>query len=293
MKKQYNHYFILFLLALIWGSSFILMKRGLDAYSDVQVAALRLFIAFLSLLPFMFKALKKVKRNQILPLAIAGILGNGIPAFLFTRAQTTLESSFVGILNSLTPIFTLLLGIYFFKTKPSKINILGIIIGFIGALLLYSSDISEVTTINIGVLLIVLACFFYGTSVNIIRKYLTDLDSISISAVAFLFVGPFAGFYIFTTDFLEIATTTNQGLISLGYIIILAVIGTSFSLVLFNKLIKDTSSIFATSVTYLIPVVALMWGLLENEQIKNEHYIGVVIILCGVYLVNKKKFIPK
>ena len=293
MKKQYNHYFILVLLAIIWGSSFILMKRGLDAYSDVQVAALRLFIAFLSLLPFMFKALKKVKRNQILPLAIAGILGNGIPAFLFTRAQTTLESSFVGILNSLTPIFTLLLGIYFFKTKPSKINILGIIIGFIGALLLYSSEISEVTTINIGVLLIVLACFFYGTSVNVIRKYLTDLDSISISSVAFLFVGPFAGFYIFTTDFLEIATTTNQGLISLGYIIILAVIGTSFSLVLFNKLIKDTSSIFATSVTYLIPVVALMWGLLENEQIKNEHYIGVVIILCGVYLVNKKKFIPK
>ena len=293
MKKQYNHYFILALLAIIWGSSFILMKRGLDAYSDVQVAALRLFIAFLSLLPFMFKALKKVKRNQILPLAIAGILGNGIPAFLFTRAQTTLESSFVGILNSLTPIFTLLLGIYFFKTKPSKINILGIIIGFIGALLLYSSEISEVTTINIGVLLIVLACFFYGTSVNVIRKYLTDLDSISISAVAFLFVGPFTGFYIFTTDFLEIATTTNQGLISLGYIVILAVIGTSFSVVLFNKLIKDTSAIFAASVTYLIPVVSLMWGLLENEQIKNEHYIGVVIILCGVYLVNKKKFIPK
>jgi drug/metabolite transporter (DMT)-like permease len=221
------------------------------------------------------------------------ILGNGIPAFLFTRAQTTLESSFVGILNSLTPIFTLLLGIYFFKTKPSKINILGIIIGFIGALLLYSSEISEVTTINIGVLLIVLACFFYGTSVNVIRKYLTDLDSISISAVAFLFVGPFAGFYIFTTDFLEIATTTNQGLISLGYIIILAVIGTSFSVVLFNKLIKDTSAIFAASVTYLIPVVALMWGLLENEQIKSEHYIGICIILCGVYLVNKKKFIPK
>ncbi|MGY8987794.1 MAG: DMT family transporter [Flavobacteriales bacterium] len=288
-----HHYFILALLAIIWGSSFILMKRGLDAYSDVQVAALRLFIAFLSLLPFMFKALKKVKRNQILPLAIAGILGNGIPAFLFTRAQTTLESSFVGILNSLTPIFTLLLGIYFFKTKPSKINILGIIIGFIGALLLYSSEISEVTTINIGVLLIVLACFFYGTSVNVIRKYLTDLDSISISAVAFLFVGPFAGFYIFTTDFLEIATTTNQGLISLGYIVILAVIGTSFSVVVFNKLIKDTSAIFAASVTYLIPVVSLMWGLLENEQIKNEHYIGVVIILCGVYLVNKKKFIPK
>lgn len=293
MNSVYKNYLTLAFLALIWGSSFVLMKRGLESYSYMQVAALRLFIAFLSLLPFLYSALKKLNKRHIVPLIIIGVLGNGIPAFLFTRAQTTLESSFVGILNSLTPIFTLVLGIYFFKSKPTKTNIVGIIIGFLGAFLLYVSEIPDFFTINIGVLLVVIACLFYGTSVNIIRKYLEDMNSLHISAIAFMFVGPFAGFYIFTTDFLSITTITTNGLISLGYITILAVVGTSFSVVVFNKLIKDTSAIFAASVTYLIPIVALFWGLLENEQIKNEHYIGICIIFCGVYLVNKKRFIPR
>lgn len=293
MNSVYKNYLTLAFLALVWGSSFVLMKRGLESYSDMQVAALRLFIAFLSLIPFLYSALKKLNKKHIIPLIIIGVLGNGIPAFLFTRAQTTLESSFVGILNSLTPIFTLVLGIYFFKSKPTKTNIVGIIIGFLGALLLYVSEIPDFSTLNIGVLLVVIACLFYGTSVNIIRKYLEDMNSLHISAIAFMFVGPFAGFYIFTTDFLSIVTITTNGLVSLGYITILAVVGTSFSVVVFNKLIKDTSAIFAASVTYLIPIVALFWGLLENEQIKNEHYIGICIIFCGVYLVNKKRFIPR
>lgn len=289
MNSTYKNYFILLLLALIWGSSFILMKRGLEAYSDVQVAALRLFIAFLSLLPFLYAALKKLRKKHILPLIISGVIGNGVPAFLFTKAQTTLESSFVGILNSLTPIFTLILGLYFFGSKPTKTNIVGVLLGFFGAVLLYFSELSEFSTLNIGVLLVVVACLFYGTSVNVIRKYLGDMNAIYISAIAFLFVGPFAGYYIFTTDFLQIATTTNNGMSALGYIAILAVLGTSFSVVIFNKLIKETSAIFAASVTYLIPIVAILWGVFENEPIKDEHYIGVCVILCGVYLVNKKK----
>lgn len=292
-NPSYKNYFILFLLALIWGSSFILMKRGLEVYSDMQVAALRLFIAFLSLSPFLYSALHKLKKKHILPVIISGFVGNGIPAFLFTKAQTTLESSFVGILNSLTPIFTLLLGIYFFKTKPTKKNILGVILGFLGAVLLYFSEISEFYTLNIGVLLVVIACLFYGTSVNVIRKYLGEMNYIHISAISFFFVGPFAGYYIFTTDFLHITTTSNKAFSALGYITILAVLGTSFSVVVFNKLIKDTSAIFATSVTYLIPIVAILWGVFEKEQIKDEHYMGVCIILSGLYLVNKKKVIQK
>lgn len=290
MEKSIKNYAILILLAIIWGSSFILMKRGLEAYTDMQVAALRLFIAFLSLLPFLWKALLKVKKQEIIPLIVSGVIGNGIPAFLFTKAQTTLESSFVGILNSLTPIFTLVLGIYFFSTMPSRTNILGIVLGFCGALLLYFSEIQTISVVNIGVLLVVLATFMYGISVNVIRKYLSRLDAVSISAVAFTFVGPFAGYYIFTTDFLTIANT-RIGFTALGYVAILAVIGTSFAVVVFNRLIKGTSAIFAASVTYLIPIVALIWGVLEHEVIKSEHYIGVVIILCGVYLVNKKNTI--
>ena len=287
MSSSYKNYFILLILSVIWGSSFVLMKRGLEEYTDMQVAALRLFIAFLSLVPFLYPALKKLKKKNIIPLFITGVIGNGIPAFLFTKAQTTLESSFVGMLNSLTPIFTLFLGIYFFNTKPSISNISGVIIGFLGAILLYLSEVSSLYTINVSVFLVVFACLFYGASVNVIQKYLAEMNPVDISAIAFLYIGPFAGYYIFSTDFVEIASTKN-GLYSLGYITILAVLGTSFSVVLFNKLIKDTSAIFAASVTYLIPIVAILWGLLEDEPIKYEHYIGICIILCGVYLVNKK-----
>ena len=287
MISEYKNDFILFSLALIWGSSLILMKRGLEEYSDMQVAALRLFIAFFSLTPFIYQAFKKLKKNHILPLFISGVIGNGIPAFLFTKAQTSLESSFVGILNSLTPVFTLVLGFYFFKARVSNLNIFGVLLGLFGAVLLYYSEISEFYELNLDVLFVIIACLFYGFSINIIQKYLVELDSLHIAALSFLYVGPFAAYYVFSTDFIYIVKT-NSGFYSLLYIIILAILGTSISVVLFNKLIKDTSAIFASSVTYLIPIVAIFWGWMEDESIKNEHFLGVSIILFGVYLVNKK-----
>ena len=286
MIREYKNYLILFSLALIWGSSFILMKRGLEEYSDMQVAALRLFIAFFSLTPFIYQAFKKLKKNHILPLFISGVIGNGIPAFLFTKAQTSLESSFVGILNSLTPVFTLVLGFYFFKARVSNLNIFGVLLGLFGAVLLYYSEISEFYELNIDVLFVIIACLFYGFSINIIQKYLVELDSLHIAALSFLYVGPFA-YIMFLTDFIYIVKT-NSGFYSLLYIIILAILGTSISVVLFNKLIKDTSAIFASSVTYLIPIVAIFWGWMEDESIKNDTFLGVSIILFGVYLVNKK-----
>jgi len=287
MIRDYKNYLILFSLALIWGSSFILMKRGLEEYSDFQVAALRLFIAFLSLTPFIYQAFKKLKKKYIFPLFISGVIGNGVPAFLFTKAQTSLESSFVGILNSLTPVFTLLLGFFFFKARISNINVFGVLLGFFGAAILYYSEISDFYNLNVDVLLVIIACLFYGFSINIIKKYLKELDSLHIAALSFLYVGPFAAYYIFNTDFINIVNT-DSGFYSLIYIIILAILGTSISVVLFNKLIKESSAIFASSVTYLIPIVAIFWGWIENESIRNEHFLGVIIILFGVYLVNKK-----
>tara|TARA_B100001287_G_scaffold275283_1_gene282518 strand:+ start:553 stop:1425 length:873 start_codon:yes stop_codon:yes gene_type:complete len=287
MIRDYKNYLILFSLALIWGSSFILMKRGLEEYSDFQVAALRLFIAFLSLTPFIYQAFKKLKKKYIFPLFISGVIGNGVPAFLFTKAQTSLESSFVGILNSLTPVFTLLLGFFFFKARISNINVFGVLLGFFGAAILYYSEISDFYNLNVDVLLVIIACLFYGFSINIIKKYLKELDSLHIAALSFLYVGPFAAYYIFNTDFINIVNT-DSGFYSLIYIIILAILGTSISVVLFNKLIKESSAIFASSVTYLIPIVAIFWGWIENESIRNEHFLGVSIILFGVYLVNKK-----
>jgi len=291
MEKSFKNYAILILLAVIWGSSFLLMKRGLEVYSYTQVAALRLLIASISLFPFVFIALKKVKRKQWFPLIVSGVFGNGLPAFLFTKAQTQLDSGFTGIVNSLTPLFTLLLGILFFALKPTKANILGILIGFIGAVYLTVSNWDTEIVINNYIFYIVLATLFYAISINVIKRYLGELDAIHISALAFLFVGPPMVMYIFNTDFI-ILTQSSAGFEALVYIIVLAVIGTSFAVVLFNHLLKQSSAIFASSVTYLIPIVAIAWGVFDGENILLQHLIGAAIILLGVYLVNKKETTP-
>jgi drug/metabolite transporter (DMT)-like permease len=287
MEKLIKNYAVLILLAIIWGSSFILMKRGLDVYSYTQVAALRLFIAFLSLTPFLLRAVKVVQKKHIIPIVVMALFGNGIPAFLFTKAQTQLDSSLVGILNSLVPLFTLLLGVYFFRTKPTKTNIAGIIIGLFGAVFLTYSTIGGGVEINDYVFLVILATVMYAISINVIKKYLQDLDALSISSLAFLMIGPFSAIYIFNTDFL-VLSASSEGVESLLYIVLLAVVGTSLAVVIFNQLISRSSAIFASSVTYLIPIVAIFWGIFDGEKVTLIHLLSVVIILSGVYLVNKK-----
>jgi len=287
MEKSVKNYLTLIFLAIVWGSSFILMKKGLESYSYIQVAGLRLFIASLSLLPFIYNAFKKVARKHWIPIIITALLGNGIPAFLFTKAQTYLTSSFVGILNSLTPLFTLLLAVIFFKAKASRTNVLGIIIGFSGASLLASSNLINISLNNKYTFLVIIATLSYAISVNVIKKYLYDLDAISISALAFLFIGPISGIYIYDDNIIYLLSS-QEGIEALMYIILLAVFGTSLAVVVFNKLIKDSSAIFASSVTYIIPVIAIIWGIADNEEILLHHIIGTIIILCGIYLVNKR-----
>jgi len=288
MRKSIQNYLSLILLAIIWGSSFMLMKKGLEVYTYSQVAALRLFIAFISLIPFINRALHKVRKKHWTAIVITAFFGNGIPAFLFTKAQTYLASSFVGMLNSLTPLFTLILGIYFFKSRPTKTNIFGIFIGLGGAIFLVTSNLESSFSINVFSLFVILATIFYAISVNAIQKHLADLDSVSISALAFLFIGPASGIFVFNTDFTTLLSS-KEGIDALLYITLLAIVGTSMSVVIFNKLIKDTSAIFASSVTYLIPLVAIFWGVVDGENILMSHLVGAGIILCGVYLVNKTK----
>jgi drug/metabolite transporter (DMT)-like permease len=287
MEKSIKNYLTLLFLASVWGSSFILMKKGLLVFSDVQVAALRLFIAFLSLVPFLFQALKKVSKKHIFPIVVMAFFGNGIPAFLFTKAQTQLDSSLVGILNSLVPLFTLLLGIYFFKSRPSKTNIAGVVLGLCGAVFLTLFTMGKGVEINNYVLLVVLATVMYAISINVIKKYLQGIDALSVTALAFSIIGPLSAFYIFNTDFLVLAKT-DQGIEALLYIALLAVVGTSSAVVIFNKLISRSSAIFASSVTYLIPIIAILWGAFDGEIISMHHILAVAIILSGVYLVNKK-----
>jgi drug/metabolite transporter (DMT)-like permease len=287
MEKSIKNYLTLLFLATVWGSSFILMKKGLLIFSDIQVAALRLFIAFLSLLPFLFQAFKKVRKKHIFPIVVMAFFGNGMPAFLFTKAQTQLDSSLVGILNSLVPLFTLVLGVYFFKSRPSKTNIAGVVLGLCGVVFLTLFSMGGEIEINNYVLLVVLATVMYAISINVIKKYLQGIDALSVTALAFSIIGPLSAIYIFNTDVLVLAKT-DRGIEALLYITLLAVVGTSSAVVIFNKLISRSSAIFASSVTYLIPIIAIFWGIFDGENINLYHILALTIILSGVYLVNKK-----
>lgn len=294
MNTKVINWIILIALALTWGSSFILMKRGMDVYSSEEVAALRIFIAFLFLSPLIFKHVKKSLLKHWKGFVGMGVLGNFIPAFLFTKAETGISSSLTGMLNSLTPLFTLLLGVLLFKSKTKWINVVGILIGFIGAIGLLLVGKSEDMNNNLLFgFYVVLATICYALSVNIIKKDLNEVNSVTATVWSMLFIGPFAGIYLFSfTDFTTKLSSNPMAYSSLGYIVILAVFGTALSVIIFNVLIRNTNALFASSVTYLIPIVALMWGILDGEDVQVLHFVWIVVILLGVYLVNKKAPFP-
>ncbi|MDF1673385.1 MAG: DMT family transporter [Vicingaceae bacterium] len=278
----------LFLLAFIWGSSFILMKKGLEVYSHTLVAALRISIAFLFLLPFAFKQINKIEKKYWKYLIATGILGNGIPAFLFTLAQTEISSSLSGMLNSLVPIFALLVGAILFKQRVKKFQLIGVSIGLIGAVGLIATNGLNLENSNSSYsFLILLATICYALSVNIIKVYLKEIKAIAITSLAFLSIGPLAILYILNTDFVEITKTSAQATNALIYIGLLAIFGTAISVILFNLLIKKTTALFASSVTYLIPVFAIMWGVLAGEILTVFHLASISIILLGIYFINK------
>ncbi|HKL07981.1 MAG TPA: DMT family transporter [Bacteroidales bacterium] len=280
----------LIFLSLIWGSSFILMKKGLRSFSHDQVAALRLFISFIAFIPFGIKNLKKVSKENIVSLLVIGFIGSGAPAFLFTKAQTQVDSSMAGILNSLTPLFTLIIGLIFYKSTAKLINAVGIVLGLIGALglILQSTNGGIIlTNINYYGLFVVAATICYGINVNQVRYKIKGLTGLEITSLAFMFIGPLAGIYLLFTDFSN-TLTSNDYLLNLGFIAILAIVGTVLALVIFNTLIQHTSAIFGSSVTYIIPVFAIMWGLFDGEILSILQFFWIALIIIGVYLVNKK-----
>lgn len=290
MNTKAVNWIILILLALTWGSSFILMKRGMDVYTSDEVAALRILIAFLFLSPLIFRHVKKPLLKHWKAFLGMGVLGNFIPAFLFTKAETGISSSLTGMLNSLTPLFTLLLGVLLFKTKTRWVNVVGIMIGFIGAvgLLTVGKTVDMDNNLLFG-FYVVLATLCYGMSVNIIKVALNEVNSITATVWAMMFIGPLAGIYLFGfTDFTARFSASPIALSSLGYVSILAIFGTALSVIIFNVLIRNTNALFASSVTYLIPVVAMAWGAIDGENVQVLHFLWIGLILLGVYLVNKK-----
>jgi len=274
-------------LAFIWGSSFILIKKGLNSYSPEQVAAYRMLFASVLLSPIAFKHLKKVSKKNFVYLLEVAFIGNAIPSYLFAIGQTEISSSLAGILNSITPIATLIIGVLLFRTKTGFLNIVGLLMGLIGAIGLILSSSSGVNGSLVYSLLVVLAGIMYAFNLNTIKYMLKDIGGVALTSIAFLFTFPVALGYLFYTGFeathgLEVADE------SLLYIFLLSLFSSAIAVVGFNILVKYTSAIFASSVTYIIPIFAIMWGLLDNETVLWIQIIWLAVIILGISLVNKK-----
>ncbi|MEM7551943.1 MAG: DMT family transporter [Bacteroidota bacterium] len=278
-------------LALIWGSSFILIKKGLLSFSADEVGAIRITFAGLALLPFSIGKLKSVKKKNLKLLFITGILGNMIPAFLFAIAQTKLPSGITGILNALTPLFALTVGALFFKFKFALKDGLGLAIGLIGSIILIlAGSGGDLVGINLYGLFVIGATLCYGTNINLIKVYLKDVRSLDIASISLFLVLPFGLVYLLGfSDFTHQIIQSSEARIALGYLAILGIIGTAFALVLFNSLVKMTTPVFASSVTYIIPIVAAVWGVVDGENLLTGHFIGMATIILGVYLANRSK----
>lgn len=299
MGKNILTWGLFIVLAMIWGSSFILMHKGLftpdgeEMYSASEIAAIRMSLTGVVFLPFLFKYYKYVfDKKVIVPILIVGFIGSAAPAFLFALSITGLHSSYVGMLNALTPIFTLLLAISFFKQKITRAQVVGVIIGFFGAVgLVLSNNSVDVSGNGMYVLLIMLANVFYAISINTLKSKLGNVDSMAVTSISFILVMIPSLVYLFLfTGFKEKLISKPYALEGLGYISVLAILGTAISIYIFNYLIKKTSSVFASSTAYVIPIFAMFWGvLLNNEPVTIWHVISLMIIILGVYFTNAQK----
>ncbi len=289
-RQQWISWLILFSLMLTWGSSFILMKRALLSFSGTEVGLLRVVLTFLFLLPFSFRYIKKIERKYFWPLFLSGIIGSVIPALLFAIAETRIESGLAGTLNSLTPLFTLLLGMAFFGFKTRWINVLGVLIGLAGAVgLMISSSGNHLGGEFWYSFLVVIASVCYAINVNLVKRYFSGLNSMQITVMTFFYIGiPTLIWVLFFTRIPNLLWTHPDVWEGMGYLAILSVVGTGLALIAFNKLIKMSSPVFASSVTYIIPIVAIMWGILDGERFTVVYFFWMMLILGGVFLVNAK-----
>ena len=290
MNSKNLKWLYLGVLSLVWGSSFILMKKALIGLTPIQLGALRIIITAIFLLLIGFKSLKHINKTQWKYVAYTAVLGTFFPAFMFAYAVNILDSSIVAILNSLTPFNTLIFGALVFGFAFQKKQIIGILIGLVGTLSLILNGATLNPDQNYWfALLILVASIGYAFNVNMIKKHLNDLSALSITAGNFVLMIIPATIILFFTDFFSTFKVNQTNMASLGYITILAVLGTGVAKVLFNRIVQMTSPIFASSVTYLIPIVAIIWGVLDGEKLSLIQLISGVIIIIGVYLVNKKK----
>jgi drug/metabolite transporter (DMT)-like permease len=282
------------ILALVWGSSFILIKRGLVIFSPGEVGAYRVVAAATFLLPLSLPRVRHLNATQIQNLILVGLVGSFIPAFLFAKAQTQLSSSLTSVLNALTPLFVVLVGWIFFGSRITRQNLIGLGIAFLGVIFLVMAKegvgFGAFSDINAYAFFVILACTCYGFNLNLIKFRFVELKPIEITAISLLMVLPVALIYLMMgTQFSYKLANIDGAWKAFGYITLLGIMGTSLALILFNMLVKTASPVFASSVTYLIPIVAIMWGVWDGEVLLWGHYLGFAAVIFGVWVGNRKK----
>lgn len=279
----------LLFLSLIWGSSFILIKRGLVAFSPLQVGGLRIVFAGLVLLPVSLKNFSKYFRLYKWKFFLLGLISNMIPAILFSEAETGLTSSLAGVLNALTPVFTLMVSAFFFSAVIRRGQVFGLTFGLAGSILLaFAGNSGELGNFNIYALYVIIATICYGFGANIVKNFFVGVNPVIFTSMALFFMMPVAISILLLTG-IENSFTHEYAVQSTIYIFILGSVGTSLALVIFNKLIQNTSPVFASTVTYLIPIAAIGWGVADGEPFELTHVASTFLIIIGVYFVNKYK----
>ena len=289
MKNYQLRWIYLIILSLIWGSSFILIKKSLIGLTPIQVGALRILITAFTLLIVGFKQVFTIKKRHWYYIFLTALLGTFFPAFLFAYAIGGIDSSIASILNSLTPLNTLIIGALLFSFSFKKYQLFGILIGLIGTIVLIFNGVELNANQNYWyALLPIIASIGYAFNVNILKKYLSDLSALSVTLGNFIVLIIPTFFVLWYSGFFETFEYTESTISSLIYLTILAVFGTALAKTLFNRLVQISSPIFSASVTYLIPVIAVFWGLLDGEKLTIIQLIAGLLILFGVYLTNRK-----
>ncbi len=292
MSKKFINWLLFILLSVIWGSSFILMKIGLDnKLSPYQIAAVRIVAAGILLLPIAIKALGKIPANKLPIIFLSGALGSFFPAFLFCIAEQELDSSLAGMLNSLTPIFVILIGALFFKKETPANKVTGILIAFTGSILLVLTKGPIKTTDNlVNPLLVILATLMYGINVNIVAKYLSHLSSLQVAALALTSNAVPGILILYFTGFFSLPFSDPAIIKGTAASIVLGVGGTAIATILFYNLVKRAGVIFSSMVTYGIPFVAIILGVyFYNEDFNWQKAACLLVILFGVYWANRRQ----
>ena len=288
MFSKHLKWILLFVLALIWGSSFILIKRGLVGLTPYQLGSLRIIFATLFLLIIGFKSIASIPHGKWKYIALTAFVGTFMPVYLFSVAETEISSSITAVLNSLTPLGALVIGILGFGLQIQKRQIYGVIIGLIGSVLLIANGAANNPDQNYWyALLVVFAAFCYSLNINLIKKYLSDVKPLAITTGSFIVLVIPALAVLLSTDFIAVVGE-NEVQHAMIYIAILGIVGTGIANIIFFRLIHMSSPVFASSVTYMIPVVAFFWGILDQELFTPIQYVGAVIIFFGIYLSAKK-----